>query len=431
MAVKKGLLLTYGTRGDVEPFIALAQGLQTSGVDVLIAAPKRFSDWVQSFGLACCPLSDASLALIDTPDGKTMFEGGFNLFRRIAAGIRLAKKSSHINQELMQETWNAAEAFRPEFIVFHSKLMTVPHVAEKLRVQAFLAALQPMIVPTRAFPAMGLPRFGLPAYNRMSYALVERAFGAYRKNISRFRRETLGLPPIVKRREVLFPRSTAKIPVLHAFSSNVIPRPADWPDEALITGYWRLQNVGDYTPPTELADFLEAGPQPVFVGFGSMPSVDPSALGNLVVGALRKANQRGVISKGWANLNLGKTDDMILIDSVPYDWLFPRMVAVVHHGGAGTTAAGFHAGVPSVICPFVADQRGWADISFNLGVGTRPIPRRRLTEEQLASSIRVAVSSTQMRENATHLAEQLAKEDGVRNAISIIRETLRELEQSC
>ncbi len=420
MAAKRGLLYTYGTRGDVEPFVALAGGLRAAGVEVRLATSGRFRDWVESFGVSCFPVSDASLASIESQDGKTMLEGGSGLFRRITAGIRLARKSGRINEELMRDTWGAAEIFAPDFIVFHPKLFAAPHVAERLGVPAFLAVLQPMIVPTRAFPAMGMPALRLPIYNRMTYALVAISYGAFRKAVNRFRKETLGLPPIVKRRDVLFPPGAGTIPVLHAISPAVIPRPPDWPDNALITGYWRLDKCSEYTPPAELAAFVEGGPPPVFVGFGSMTSIDPKALGQLITGALRKAGQRGVIAKGWAELNIEDSDDMIAIGAIPYDWLFPRMAAVVHHGGAGTTAEGFRAGVPCVVCPFFGDQSGWAEISRKLGVGAQPVPRKRLTQDRLAASIREAVSNAGHRENAEQLAEQLRNEDGVRNAVKII-----------
>lgn len=418
MAGRRVLICTYGTRGDVEPFVALALGLRAAGHTVLLATSDRFRAFVEGHGIAFHPMSDASLAAIETPDGRAVIEGGAGPVARVRAGIRLARRSGAINAELMRETWEAARAFGPDRIVFHMKTFGAPHVAEKLKVPAILATLQPMIVPTNAFPPMGLPR--LPGGNRLAYGLVRRSFSPFRKSVNRFRREVLDLPPVSRGREVLFPTGAGTIPVLHGYSPAVLERPPDWPASAQITGYWRLDTVGDYAPPAELAAFLRDGPAPVFVGFSSMTSVDPQALGHLVTGALRRAGQRGIVAKGWAGLDAGDGDDVLAISPAPHGWLFPHMAAVVHHGGAGSTAEGFHAGVPSVICPFFGDQPGWARLSVALGVGVEPIPRRRLTEERLAAAIGQAVSDPVLRENARALAARLGTEDGVAAAVAII-----------
>ena len=417
MTPQRALICTYGTRGDVEPSLALAKALQTEGVEVLVATSVRFQDWIEAMGIACYPMSDESLAIIETPDGKILLEGGVSLFKRIATINRLKKQAHPINDELMRQTWEATRDFKPDFIVYHPKLFAAPHVAEKLGIPAFLAVFQPVVVPTSAFPPAGLPRIPLPGCNRLSYQLVHLSFSIFRKAISRFRQEILDLPPIHRAREVLFPAAMGTIPVLHAFSHHVLPRPDDWPDHAIMTGYWRLDKGTGYTPPPKLAAFIEAEPPPVFIGFGSMTSADPKELGQLVTGALRKAGQRGVVARGWADLAVDTADDIMVIEPTPYDWLFPQMAAVVHHGGAGTTAEGFHAGVPCAICPFFGDQPSWARISVDLGVGATPVPRHKLTEDTLAAAIDEAVSTPALRSNAKVLAGKLAAENGTENAL--------------
>ncbi len=235
----------------------------------------------------------------------------------------------------------------------------------------------------------------------------------------------LGLEPVQSRREVLLPPGAGSIRVLHAISPTVVPRPNDWPPEAILTGYWLLDQQEDYVPPVDLARFLDAGPPPVYVGFGSMTSGDPEALRRIVVDALRRADVRGIISSGWARIDGTDTDNTITIPAVPHGWLFPRMAAVVHHGGAGTTAQGFRSGVPCVICPFIGDQPGWAEKSVALGIGAPPVPRKRLTAERLAQSIRLAVNDPDLRENAEALARKLRDEDGVAVAIAAIEESLK------
>ena len=425
MSQLRGLLCTYGTRGDVEPFLALAQRLKSSGVDVTLATSKRYQDWIEQAGITCFPMSDAPLALIDSPDGKMMLEGGVSVFKRMAAGMRLAKKSAPLTEQMIADSWDAAQACSPDFIVFHSKQFGAPHIAEKLGIPAFLGLLQPMIVPTREFPAMGLPVLSLPGYNRLTYTLVSKGFAAQRKSVNQFRENSLGLPPVRSSGQVLFPQGRGSIPILHAISPSVLKRPDDWPDHAHITGYWSLRKDTDFSPPESLTRFLEAGPPPVFVGFGSMTSSDPEQLADIVTGALKQAGVRGIIGSGWADLKIETSDEVIAIGPTAYDWLFPKMSAVVHHGGAGTTAEGFRAGVPCVICPFFGDQPGWARLSEELGVGARPVPRKKLTADRLAASITDAVSNPALRANAVKLAEDMAKEDGVATALDLIFQHVR------
>ncbi|MEK9509497.1 glycosyltransferase [Gemmatimonadota bacterium Y43] len=416
----KLLLLTYGTRGDVEPFLALALGLQAAGHDVVVATSSRFRAFVEQRGVPFHAMSDESLALIESPEGRRMLEGGTGFVRRMAAGVRLSRRAGPINDRLMRQTWEAARAHAPDRIVYHSKLFAAPHVAEKLGVPAALAMLQPMMVPTREFPAMGLPSWPIPGWNRLSYRLVTLGFAAFRKRVNTVRREVLGLGGVKRAREVVFPPGAGTIPILHAYSRRVRPEPADWPAEAVVTGYWRLPEAPGFEPEPDLRAFLADGPPPVFVSFGSMTSADPSELGALVAGALRRAGCRGIVGSGWADLEVRTEGEVLAVSSVPYGWLFPRTAAVVHHGGAGTTAAGFHAGVPQVICPFFGDQPGWAALAHDRGVAVEPLPRKRLTEERLAAAIQRAVGDPGLRVAARGLADELAGENGVARAIEVL-----------
>lgn len=421
---KKILVLTCGSRGDVEPFIALADGLTQHGYVVTLSTAERYGDWIKTFGLAFEPLSDDIIDLMDTPDGKAALEGASGVFKRIAAGIRLARKSGPLNDAQNFDAWRVAHEVQPDLIVHHPKVIAAPHIAEALGIPAVLAALQPLIVPTHEFPPAGMPNLPIPGYNRFGYSLVKLSYGSFRKSINTFRRNALKLPPVKSRNGVLFPKGADAAKVLHAISPSVIPQPKDWPDSAIMTGYWGLKPDKEYQPPDNLRRFLKAGPSPVYIGFGSMPAQDPQALQQTIIDALGKANVRGVISLGWAGFDDIETDSILTIPSVPHDWLFPRMAAVVHHGGIGTTAQGFRAGAPCVICPFFGDQPYWAKISVSLGVGAPPVPRGKLTSDTLSASIIAAVDDTSLRSNARDLAEQLQNEDGVMTAIAEIENTL-------
>ncbi|NEO00729.1 MAG: glycosyltransferase family 1 protein, partial [Moorea sp. SIO3I7] len=170
---------------------------------------------------------------------------------------------------------------------------------------------------------------------------------------------------------------------------------------------------------------LDAGNPPVYVGFGSMAGRDPQRLTEIVIEGLQQANVRGIIATGWGGLAVDDLPDSIFkIDSAPHDWLFPRMAAVVHHGGAGTTAAGLRAGRPTIICPFFVDQPFWGDRVHALGVGSKPIPQKTLTAEKLATAIREVTTNQTIRQNAEALGKQIRDEDGIANAIAIIESQL-------
>jgi UDP:flavonoid glycosyltransferase YjiC (YdhE family) len=201
-----------------------------------------------------------------------------------------------------------------------------------------------------------------------------------------------------------------------------MPPPSDWNAVTHVTGYWHLPPERDWQPPADLLDFLDGGAPPVYIGFGSMVSADPTAKARLIVDAVTQAGLRAVLATGWGALDAGELPDSIhVLQEAPHEWLFPRMAAVVHHGGAGTTAAGLTAGKPSIICPFIADQPFWGRRVEQLGVGPAPIPQGKLSAARLADALKVAVSDAGMRERAAALGDKLRAEDGVANAVGLVK----------
>jgi sterol 3beta-glucosyltransferase len=214
-------------------------------------------------------------------------------------------------------------------------------------------------------------------------------------------------------------------PYLYGFSSAVVPRPPDWDEHKYVTGYWFLDRLPDWRPPAELVDFLDSGPPPVCVTFGSMVNTDAEEVTAGIVQALTRAGQRGLLLTGAGGLTSSfLTDDIRAFQEVPHDWLFPRVAAAVHHGGAGTSGAALRAGIPSVVVPFLGDQPFWARRLFNLGASPRPIRRKRLSPERLEAAVRVAVTDPAMRKRAARLGEQIRAEDGVGQAVAVFHRYL-------
>lgn len=217
-----------------------------------------------------------------------------------------------------------------------------------------------------------------------------------------------------------------KIPILCAYSPDVIPQPKDWPAFCHTPGYWFLDPPKDWQPPKELVEFIESGPKPLSIGFGSMSEKNPEKTMRIIFETLETTKQRAVLISDWSGLEKSNIPDIIYpIDKVPHSWLFPKVSAVVHHGGAGTTGAGLRAGVPSILVPFGVDQPYWADIVVNLGVGPKAPPIKKLTAKKLAAAINQAISDKDMQAKAAALGAKIRVEDGISEAVKIIESLIK------
>jgi len=406
------VILTAGSRGDVQPFVALGRGLKADGHEVTLATARTFEKFITDNGLQFGYLNDDLLKLKDTSEGHQALEGGGNK-------LALIKKVKPMLRQMLDDAWNACQ--HAEAIIYHPKALGGYHIAEKLNIPAFMSIPLPIYTPTREFPVPILsPNIRLGGwFNRMSFAVMKLVSAPYAGMINDWREQSLGLP---RRRFDELTRPDGKpIPVLYSYSSHVVSRPVDWPEWVYATGYWFLDDRTNWQPPADLVRFLDAGSPPVYVGFGSMAGTNPQAKAKIVIDALVQSKQRGVIATGWGGLQATKLpENVFVIEEAPHEWLFPHMGAVVHHGGAGTTAATLRAGKPSIICPFIADQPFWGQRVYDLGVGTKPIPQKSLTASLLSDAICSALNDSQMRQRADSLGVNIRAEDGVGNALAII-----------
>jgi sterol 3beta-glucosyltransferase len=404
-------LLTLGTRGDVQPFVALGVGLRRAGHQVTLVTAEQFAEFVAEHDLSFAPLDRRFLEMIDTADGKAIFDSGGN-------PLKVIRMSMPIMRQILHDSWAGAQG--ADAIIYHQKILAGYHLAEKLGIPAIMAMPLP-VYPTRAFTNPIIPLELPAAFNRLSFAANSGGKAPFMSMINEWRRADLGLPSRDRfSSEAQLPNGRP-IPVLHAYSPSVVPIPPDWPSHVTATGYWFLDADADWQPPADLMRFLESGPAPVYVGFGSMVTQNPAAKLALVIEALRLSGQRGVVAAGWAGLKADDLPDTVyLLDHAPHEWLFPRMAAVVHHGGAGTTAAGLRAGRPTVIAPFFGDQPFWGRRVRALGVGPSPLPQKKLTAEALAAAIHEVVTDDRMRTRAEALAAQIETEDGVGRAVKWI-----------
>lgn len=411
----KVLLLTIGSRGDVEPYIALGKELVIKGHEVDLCTASRFQALVEENGLTYKYITDDLFKLMENGTLESMG----SLFSGIKTAVELMKMAKPINQQMIIDSIHAGLESAPELIIYHPKCLAAVSIAEKFKIPAVMAVLQPMIVRTSAYPPAGIPNFG-SLVNKFSYHLINLGYSQYSSELNQQRAKLLGLPASKKNTGILSYSTGKQVPVLHAFSEQLVPRPSDWAFDATITGYWQLKtDLIDYEPSKELTKFLSHEEKPVYIGFGSMAGKNPEETGQMIIDSVTKAGVRAILASGWGGLKVDNLPESILaIESIPHDWLFPQVAAVVHHGGAGTTAAGLLAGKPTLICPFFGDQPFWgAQIKRN-GLGPSPIKQKNLTSDNLALALTELVSNSSFQMNASNLAEKLLRENGVETAIN-------------
>jgi sterol 3beta-glucosyltransferase len=393
----KVTIIAIGSRGDVEPYVALAAGLRRAGHDVRLATHQRFAGLVEGLGVELAVVAEGDLSRgTQTDEGRRWLERELRLLPNWAG---LLKDAASVAERRLADCRDASE---------DADVLVVSVLATLLGRQLSDALGVPLV---RAY-------YAPPGRERRVLAR-QVAWTAARPWVNRARRNVLGASPLPLR-EPIGTLDRRGVPVLYGFSREVVPDFSPASHEK-ITGYWRLAVPDGWTPPPALERFLAAGDAPVLITFSAMAERQPVQTTRLLLDALTRAGRRGLILRGPSldpGADLGT--DVMALDAVPFAWLFPRVAAVVHHGGAGTTASALHAGVPSVVVPFFADQPFWAARVAALGVGTPPLPRKGLTAEELADAIRTATTDEAMLRRAGALATRLATEDGVATAVAAI-----------
>jgi len=411
-------ILTGGTQGDVQPYVALGQGLQRSGHEVTLATTARFASFVTDHGLHFFQLSGDPQEVLEaslTEEGKRAKRTGFAA--RLAAVNMLMPTA-------MRECHTACQ--QAEALVFNPiTVFPCLPIAQQLHLPCMAAYLQP-IEPTSAFPGILFP--SLPAWLRVAHAPYNLMTGQVldwgrwrmlKKPIQAEAHALLGVSPKAVRNPSRVVREQ-EIPIVYGYSPAVLPKPSDWPASRQVTGYWFLEEEATFQPPADLVRFLEAGPPPVYIGFGSMVSTHAETLTREVARALEMAHQRAVVMTGWGALRHTTWPETVYeTASLPHSWLFPRVAATVIHGGAGTVGASLRAGKPTIVIPFLADQGFWGDRVHALGVGPQPLRQERLTAERLSAAISQTVTDEHLRANAAALGEQIRAEDGVGKAVTV------------
>ncbi len=404
-------LLTYGSRGDVEPFVSLGKALKGMGADVVLAAPETFRAFAAAHGLEFRGLAGDPQDLAQ----QLVERAGLSRARQIQV---MSRHVMGIAQEVYRQL---REVCRGASCIVHSFLMTSSgHLfAAKAGIPEISGQLFPAFTPTGEFAAPTFPDLPLgPGYRWLTHALNSLVYWeGGRMMYARLRKQDPSLP--------VYPRwpfgDSGGVPILYAYSPAVLPAPANWGPRARVTGYWFLDPPASWKPPEDLVRFVEAGPPPVFVGLGSMLGRRANQVAREATRALKALGRRSILAFPEGVLEgADLPPDAHLAGDIPHSWLFPQMAAVVHHGGAGTTGAALRAGRPSVVVPLTADQAFWARRVSRLGAGPPPLSRSRVTSATLAAAIHTALEDPSIEARALELGRRIAAEDGVGQAVEEI-----------
>jgi sterol 3beta-glucosyltransferase len=413
-------ILTYGSRGDVQPFLPLSLGLMARGHKVILAAPSRFKKLVEEHGITFYPLAG------DPEDlSRRLNDAGYNFIKQVT---ELMSHAVEIGAEMLSQT---DEACRDADLIIHTFAHTVgAHTLAReknipdIHIQTF-----PMFTPTGDYPNVTMPNFGNRFLNRLTHTLSMQIT---------MLTSTLGFDQVRRRaglsRRKLFnpfkddpPR--LRTPILCAWSPSLIPPSNDWSPRVHVTGYYFFDQNEFYSPPSELDVFLKSGKPPVCISFGSMVNKNAEKIDSIIRDALEQTHNRGVILSGWGSAHRESTTDLLYLESVPHDWLLPKCKLLVHHGGAGTTSAGLRAGIPQVIVPFMADQPFWGNRVHAIGVAPKPIRVSQLSVEKMVSAMSGAEAKVIL-QRAQAMGQRIRGEDGAGNAVGLIESYVVEFRRS-
>lgn len=402
-------ILSYGSRGDIQPFLALSKGLQKAGHQVCLAAPQRFEGFIERHAIPFAPFAGDPAEI-----SALINHAGSNVYRMISS-MRdyLLTIAPQVVDQMIQAATGAD-------LLIHSFLFTTGGhtLARHLQIPDISIQTFPTFAPTGDYPNVAFPPLGRVG-NYFSHWFASQVFWWGGNS---------GFRGIQRRMPAAFPRTLRwpfsekhPTPLLYAISPSVIPPSADWPQPVHLTGYFFLDE-DDYQPTGELLRFLQAGTPPVCVSFGSMVHREAERIGRILLEAFARTHQRAIILTGWGGWRPDSAPENIFYsESIPHSWLFPRCKIVVHHGGAGTTAAGLRAGIPNLVVPHAADQPFWGHRVHTLGVGPRPIPVQKLTVERFLAALAQAELPAVLAA-AQAIGRLIHSEDGVRAAIRLIEQ---------
>jgi sterol 3beta-glucosyltransferase len=409
-------IIAYGSRGDVQPFVALALGLMKKGHRVTLLANKNFKTFVEDYGVGFYPLYGNVEEMVSSPQLRAVLKSGSAI-----SYMREFRKMTKKDQPMVNDDMRKGCAEADVLVATPLTVIWVYSVAEKLGKPWVIIQLSVPAIPTTEFPFASLDFFNFPRYNLFTYRLIRHIYWRLNKNDINQHRSSLYLPPLAG--SILNKIDGQKIPTLYAISSGLFPRPKDWNEQVDITGFIFLRNAPKRTAANNngigLEAWLKKGTPPVYVGFGSIPIPDNDLFARILSEIIDTTTYRIIFCRGWSKIpDLPKSDRLFTLNSANHAWLLRQCMTAIFHGGVGTLAAVLEANIPPIIVSIFADQPLLGKIIASKGLGVH-IPFKKLTSEKLIDAI-AKVGSPDIKQNVALLNERIKAENGLEKAIDIL-----------
>ncbi|MGB8454939.1 MAG: glycosyltransferase [Anaerocolumna sp.] len=411
----KAVIMTLGTRGDVQPYVALGQELTKRGHDVIICTGESFKGFIEEHGITFARAESDLMALLKTPEGQAVFN---------SAGKNIVKTLKYVKEVVtpafrksLDDFWEAAK--EADVIIYHPKAFGTVDMALALGIPCISMPPVPIIYPITEFPNLAIAptRNWGKLLNKLSYKLIEKADASNIKEINDFRKKTLHL---AKRKAGVFAykKDGVYIPIIYPLSPALFTDVKSWENRVFLPGFFFL-DTKELTLDKKIEDFLSKGKKPIIISFSSMPLKEPEVFKEKLTQALKRTDNRAIILTGTSGMQFTHENCILAVGQAPHSLLFPKAMGIVHHGGIGTVAAALCSGVPQLIIPFSADQPFWANRLYKMGYALKPLREKNCNVQDLVLAFQKMADITLI-QNALAIKKIIEKEDGVISAVDYI-----------
>lgn len=416
MKVKmKVVLFSLGTRGDIEPFLAIAQLLNGKNWDVLCVFPEQFRETVESMGLSFKGFTREFLELLDGEEAKMFMGGRGSIFKRFRILISMSRASIKLSKEIIALQHRIQLEESPDRIIYHPKcnyslVWGMAHPGSTIMV----SPLPFMTHPIDHLTALG-NNYG-KLLNRLSFWITNTGKAIVLKRASKsFNGPKITVSAIKK-------AMLEKENTFYTISPSLFPRPGSWPEPAKVVGYYERDQTTNWKPDEDLIRFLEKHEKIVFITFGSMSNSNPKEKTGFIVDALRKHNIPAIINTSWGGLEATNlpSENILFVNNIPYDWAFPKMYAVIHHGGSGTTHTALKYACPSLIVPHILDQFYWSKIITSHHLGPQGIPIKNLNAKTFEPKLLDLMTNPSYKQSAAQISEKIKTESDANKLYNMI-----------
>ncbi|MGE4283711.1 MAG: glycosyltransferase [Clostridia bacterium] len=411
----KVAFLTLGSRGDVQPYVALAKELIKNGHEALVCTGASFKEFIQENGVDFHEATADLMAILESDEGKKVFSGGrYNISKM----LKYAKEViTPAYRKSMDDFLDASK--RSDLIIYHPKALGAVDIANFLNIPCISMPPIPIVYPITEFPSIAVSanrNFG-PFLNKLSYKATSLGESPYMKDINDFREKSLHLSKR-KAGEFAFKVNRKDIPIIYPISPFLFKEVDSWKNRVFLSGFLFL-DIGETKLDDELEDFLKSGAKPIVVSFSSMPLKDPKVFKDKIIEALKETGNRAVVLTGVSGMTFENQENIFCVKKAPHKLIFRKAKGIIHHGGVGTMSEALLSGVPQLIIPFTVDQPFWANRLYSKGYTTRPLRERNLEVSDLVKALKEMENDKYVR-NAEEIKNIIESEKGLENAANYI-----------